>query len=455
MTQSVPPNTQAKMLGGRDTRSEAITPQIRAAAAEVELRSEAYNDVISAPPSLIIRSGGIMAAISTVVLISLTAALPYNDQAAAVAAITTQNGPISAIAETNGYLHLYVQDGDWVEPGARLAVISGAADYDDVVRIQQWLTLVKDARAQGNAAHPPILQNANLGSAQHSYVALLAALAGVDRVTKDQSAQTRISYLENERQTWHDMTRLLASQIDRREASLSLTTNQVAALTPLIQKKRITQTRFDQAQQANIEATFALESANMELMTARTRVADLSRQIEMVAVERSQEMVTATDTLDRAIVALEADLAHWDTIHVIRAKTAGYARLFEVRAQNQRVAAGDEILSIDPGTGTYQAVAYIPARGLAKVHPGQTAYVALDSHNSMEFGKLVGEVSDISTTTREGKRRVTINLPKSLETTHGHEIEFRQNMGGQLEVITEPLSLMQRIFYQIRHVWSA
>jgi hypothetical protein len=53
---------------------------------------------------------------------------------------------------------------------------------------------------------------------------------------------------------------------------------------------------------------------------------------------------------------------------------------------------------------------------------------------------------------QEGFYRVDVNLPETLITSYNEEIEFKQEMTGTAEIITEDLRLLERFFYQFKEL---
>mgnify|MGYP003116387514 FL=1 len=53
---------------------------------------------------------------------------------------------------------------------------------------------------------------------------------------------------------------------------------------------------------------------------------------------------------------------------------------------------------------------------------------------------------------KEGFYLIDVKLPKKLITSYNKEIDFKQEMRGSAEIITEDLRLIERFFYQFREV---
>lgn len=96
-----------------------------------------------------------------------------------------------------------------------------------------------------------------------------------------------------------------------------------------------------------------------------------------------------------------------------------------------------------------------PVLNSGKVKIGQDVNIKLSSYPDNEFGVLKGKIKDISLVpNNEGLYLIDVKLPEKLVTTHGKEIEFKQEMQGVAEIITEDLRLIERVFYQLKEIFK-
>jgi hypothetical protein len=65
---------------------------------------------------------------------------------------------------------------------------------------------------------------------------------------------------------------------------------------------------------------------------------------------------------------------------------------------------------------------------------------------------LAGTVQSISLVPRNDSYAIEVQLPRGLRTSFDRPLDFRQEMQGSAEIITEELRLLERIFYQIRRI---
>jgi hypothetical protein len=113
---------------------------------------------------------------------------------------------------------------------------------------------------------------------------------------------------------------------------------------------------------------------------------------------------------------------------------------------------GDLVFTIIPENNK-QYVAKVKAAALnsGKIKIGQRVNIKLQNYPETEFGMLRGRVSNISLTQdKDGLYLVDVLLQEKLITSYKKEIEFKQEMTGVAEIITEDLRLLERFFYQFK-----
>jgi hypothetical protein len=96
-----------------------------------------------------------------------------------------------------------------------------------------------------------------------------------------------------------------------------------------------------------------------------------------------------------------------------------------------------------------------PAQNSGKIEVGQKVNISLQNYPETEFGFLEGKVKNISNfPDKKGFYIIDVSLPQELITSYGKEINFKQEMTGMANIITEDLRLMERFFYQLKDVFN-
>src|SRR5690554_6706936 len=124
--------------------------------------------------------------------------------------------------------------------------------------------------------------------------------------------------------------------------------------------------------------------------------------------------------------------------------------------ENQTVNQGDWVFTVIPtDNSNYIARLQTPAQNSGKIEVGQKVNIKLDNYPDTEFGMLTGTVKNSSLIPdNDGFYCVDVDLPSTLVTSYNKTIEFKQEMGGTAEIVTEDLRLIERFFYQFKEVLS-
>jgi len=104
----------------------------------------------------------------------------------------------------------------------------------------------------------------------------------------------------------------------------------------------------------------------------------------------------------------------------------------------------------------------IPSIGSGKVAIGQQVNVELNDYPKKQYGIVLGKVesmSNISVPVPKGDGitgyKIMISFPKGLENTLKKDIQFKHNMQGKAEIITEDIRLIERFFHELRDIVDA
>lgn len=101
----------------------------------------------------------------------------------------------------------------------------------------------------------------------------------------------------------------------------------------------------------------------------------------------------------------------------------------------------------------------IPSYGVGKIKIGQTANVKIENYPYDEYGLIKGEVQSISRLSHkmqaaDGKNanayRVVISFPNGSYTNFGKNLMLDFESVGNVEIITKPKRLIERLFDNLK-----
>ena len=91
--------------------------------------------------------------------------------------------------------------------------------------------------------------------------------------------------------------------------------------------------------------------------------------------------------------------------------------------------------------------ATLPATNAGKIQSGMRAIIRLDGLSAQEYGVLEAEVAHLALLPQKDEYLLDLNISDArLTTTYGKQIAFRQEMTGQVRIITEERRVVERIF---------
>jgi HlyD family secretion protein len=98
--------------------------------------------------------------------------------------------------------------------------------------------------------------------------------------------------------------------------------------------------------------------------------------------------------------------------------------------------------------------ARLPMKGAGKVKVGQRVNLKFITYPYLEYGTVKGVVSKISSVPSGDYYALELSLPDQLVSTFGKRFEFREELKGTAEIITDEERLLNRIFSPMRKALS-
>ena len=173
-------------------------------------------------------------------------------------------------------------------------------------------------------------------------------------------------------------------------------------------------------------------------------------QLENQAYQENKKYEQA---LNQSMQALKSQIETWEQTYLIKAPINGSVSLFNYWSIHQNLKQGDEILSIVPSEKQKViAKLLLPVQNSGKVKVGQEVNIKLNNYVYQEYGTLSGRVKNISKMPQNETYAIEVSLPNNLTTSYHKQLEYKEEMQGLANIITEELSVFDRVFYQLRKI---
>jgi HlyD family secretion protein len=111
--------------------------------------------------------------------------------------------------------------------------------------------------------------------------------------------------------------------------------------------------------------------------------------------------------------------------------------------------AEDFAVSEKPANSSYYGEMFIPQSNFGKVKTGQKVLLKFQAYPDAEFGSVTGKIDFISSIPSDSGYLAKVSLPYGLITNYKKQIQFREGLIANGQIITENMRLLQRFYYNI------
>lgn len=419
---------------------------------DIELRSEEVQEILTRVPNWMIRWGNGLLLSLIILLLFLSWLIKYPDVIPAQAIITTQIPPQKEYAKVGGKIeHLLIKDGQVVPADTPLAILQNTANYQDVFTLKSIIDTISLSKREFTF---PIdqLPTLFLGDIETSFAIFKNNYAEyllnkeLQPFSNESLAnQISLSELYRRQETLKGQRRIAKTELDFKKKEY---TRQQA----LFEKGVISAQEFENKKIGYLQAERDYRNNNIQLSQIKEAISVASKTSKGTEINQQKEEISLYNKVLQSYNQLKKSIKDWELQYVLQSDIEGKVSFLNFWTENQTVKAGDMVFVIVPSQhSSYIAKIKAPAQNSGKIKVGQRANIKLENFPDDEFGMLQGTVEHISLLpNNEGLYLIDVELPKKLITSFNKKIEFKQEMRGMVEIITEDLRLIERFFYQFR-----
>jgi len=425
---------------------------------EIELRSEEFQEVLGAVPPWILRWGITVIAIVVIILLVGSAIVKYPDVIPAQIVLTGSTPPADIVAHASGKIRqLYVSNNQDVKTGKYLAVIDNPARTEDIQFLKNYL--YSDQLSTLNS-QLSTFSELHLGSMQQLYTSFSTTLF-------EYSEYKRLAYFSQKKMItlkritqYEKQYNTLINQQKINEEQLAITQKQYSRDSVLNKKGVISDLECEPSKNTFLQSLASRENMQSALENMQIQIGQLKESLldtEQQGIEKLNNLQTQLQSM---VSQLKAGIQEWELNYVLQAPINGKITFSKYWIENQNVSAGEEVFTIVPDSShTIIGKAILPVARSGKVEAGQKVNIHIHNFPENEYGILRGTVQHISLVpnqTGENKETVyysvEITLTNGLITTYKKELPYLQNMQGQADIITEDLSLLERLVLPLKKI---
>lgn len=422
---------------------------------EIELRSEDFQEVLSDMPPWILRWGITTVATIVVILIIGSSIFKYPDTITSTITLTSSKPAANIVAKSSGKLQkLYVEDNQTVQTGDYLAVIENPANTADIQYLKKFLQTYKSCPDSIDSLP---MKEMNLGSCQSLYSSYYLTLSQYIQFKQIGYYQDKIDMMKNRivRNEKHYQDVLRQKELVKKQ--LALTYKQYQRDSILHQKGAVSGKDLETTNNLYIGGQLSMENMLSTLENLSMQLAQMKEELldtEYQYIDKESTLITQLKSLT---IQLLTEIQAWEINYVLITPIPGKVTFTNYWIENQNILSGDIAFSVIPSSNNKLiGKALLPTERSGKVKVGQKVNIKFSNYPDNEFGIVRGIVRNISLISVKVETKnhyvVEVELPERLTTTYGKELPFVSAMEGQADIITDDLSLLERILLPIKKI---
>ena len=419
---------------------------------QIEIRSEEVQEILGHIPHWLIRWGIAVIFIAILVFFISSWFFKYPDVIVSSITVITENPPASIIARTNGKIEeLSVKDNQKVEEGELLAVIENPADYKDVLALKKDLfkysnftLLLTDSLSLLNEIY-------SLGEIQPFYSSFIKNYNDYINFLKLDYHHKKVEAVNEQMKKVKLYYNRLYNQRNILEKEVTLGQQQYSRDSSLHESKVIADSEFEKAESVFLQKRYSFEGAKTTLANTEIQLSQLEQTILDLQLQFTEQKSKFELIFKESLDNLSSQFSSWEQNYLLKSPISGNVAFTTYWNSNQNVKAGDVVFTIVP-TKPSRIVGRVslPVQGSGKVKVGQQVNIKFLNYPHLEYGMVKGIIKSISLVPSDNNYSVEVILPNGLTSTYGKQLNFKQEMRGTAEIITDDLRLLERIINPIK-----
>lgn len=411
---------------------------------EVEVRSEEVQEVLSHIPSWMVRWGITLIFVLILLVISLSWFIKYPDLIQGQVVLTSEQPPSRLVSQTNGYIEkLFIENDTKVNKGKIVAEIKNPINKASIDSLNVYInnSKIEIQQLQGLS---------DLGLLQNEVNTLLNNLIEYRDLITNNYHESSIQNLSDQAEYNNRLAWITKQELDLLKIEIANAKDKFEADSILYGKGVIAKHTFYQNQSEYLAKRQQMINAKKVYVQHRINSANYDKQkidIQKDYEDKKRQLETAIQNSKNTI---KTSITNWKQSFVYTAPIGGKLTYLSNLSEQQYIKSGQALFAIIPSEEEIIGIVRIADQAFGKVQLNQKVRMKFNNFPFQEFGQLVGKVSEISKIPSEQGYFVKVRLEDGLETTYNKKIDYKPEMRGVAEVVTEDLRLIERIFNNFR-----
>ena len=405
-------------------------------------------------PAILLRLGVLICFFCISIFFFLSWLLAYKDTISGEITITTNSIPLDLHVKETGKIQLLTKNNSIVTKGTPLGYIENAASLEDCLYLTTHLdSLSSSPSIQSIATIIDLFKQKQLGMNQPEFITLENTYKTLQLYNNTNKLKDLVSNKKEQIAHHKSHIELVKQKIKKHKENVALAKKQLLIDQQLFEEQVLSEREMEQKKQAYNDLSISGRLIDFQASINNSNIAITAQKeaILLLSKEHEQKKEQLENELTDAYQRLSNQLANWKEKYLLIADINGQVVYSDFLSNHEFIQKGTPIMTITP-TEEQQVLGLLqlPMVGISKVKEGQSVQIRLDHYPYTEFGTVSGKVASISKIPNNKKYIIQVAFPEGLRSTYDIDFDFKQLMLGQADVITNRLSIWDRLLNQIK-----
>lgn len=407
-----------------------------------DIHSEDLQEIISKPPSWLLKRGITFIVLTIFMLFGLTFFIRYPEVVPVSMKFNTSSAPKVLTGKVTGNLvKILVKDGTSVDKNTDIAYVESVADHHQVLHLLDKMKQVRSSTIEladlKDIVTPTELE---LGELQNSYQNFYLAYLNYVAINKEGIYQKRKSFIQNEVKYINEQSHRIQQSFDLQKRELALAEEEYAKYQILAEKKVISQLELQQKEALLLAKRQSIPQTENTIIGNQSSRLSKDKEISEINNQMFEEEKKFYQSLNTFI----SDAENWKKQYVISSPSRGTLIYGDFLQENQLIKMGEELFYVNANKEDYYGEILIPQSKSSKVKVGQEVLIKVQSYPYQEYGYLRGRIDYISDIPiRDSVFFSKVSLSRNEKDS---VIKLKPGILADADIITENQSIIKRIW---------
>ena len=410
-----------------------------------DIHSEDLQEIISKPPSWLLKRGITFIVLTIFMLFGLTFFIRYPEVVPVSMKFNTSSAPKVLTGKVTGNLvKILVKDGTAVDKNTDIAYLESVADHHQVLHLLDKMKQVRSSTIEladlKDIVTPTELE---LGELQNSYQNFYLAYLNYVAINKEGIYQKRKNFIQNEVKYINEQNHRIQQSFDLQKRELALAEEEYAKYQILAEKKVISQLELQQKEALLLAKRQSIPQTENTIIGNQS--SRLSKDKEMSEI--NNQMFEEEKKFYQSLNTFISDAENWKKQYVISSPAKGTLIYGDFLQENQLIKMGEELFYVNANKEDYYGEILIPQSKSSKVKVGQEVLIKVQSYPYQEYGYLRGRIDYIS----DIPIRDSVFFSKVILNRNEKDsvIKLKPGILADADIITEDQSIIKRIWLNL------